>query len=80
MPRLSRRAPWECAYQVVGGVDSRVRLALGEDALQTIINACLGLRIELNRVKASWLGIGDSGIPPIIPPISLNECPLIKWR
>jgi Domain of unknown function (DUF6968) len=69
-PRRSRRAAWECPYQVVGGIDSRVRVALGEDALQTVINACMGLRRELNRVNADWLGIGDSGIPPIIPPIS----------
>lgn len=67
VPRRSRRAPWECPYQVAGAGDARVRVALGEDALQTIILACLSLRMELTRVGASWLGMGTPGIPPFIP-------------
>ena len=67
VPRPSRRAPWECPYQIIGGGDSRVRVAFGEDALQTIILACAGLRKELMRVRASWLGTGQTGIPPSIP-------------
>ena len=66
-PRPSRRAAWECPYQVIGGGDSRVRVALGEDALQTVILACAALRKELSRVQASWLGTGQTGIPPTIP-------------
>ena len=53
VPRPSRRAPWECPYQIIGGRDSRVRVAFGEDALQTIILACAGLRKELTCVRAS---------------------------
>ena len=67
VPRPSRRAPWECPYQVIGAGDSRVRVALGEDALQTVILACAGLRKELTRLRASWLGTGQTGIPPSIP-------------
>lgn len=52
---------------MLGTGDSRVRVALGEDALQTIILACAGLRRELTRVHASWLGTGQTGIPPTIP-------------
>jgi hypothetical protein len=66
-PRRSRKASWECPYQVSGAGDARVRLAFGEDALQTVILACTGLRLELERVHASWLGIGSCGIPPTIP-------------
>jgi hypothetical protein len=66
-PRGSRRAPWECPYQVVGGGSARVRVALGEDALQAVVLACAGLRAELARIQASWLGIGTSGIPPFLP-------------
>jgi hypothetical protein len=66
-PRPSRVATWECPFQVVGAGDPRVRLAYGEDALQTVILACAGLRRELTRAKADWLGMGDSGIPPYIP-------------
>lgn len=66
-PRPSQMASWECPYQVVGAGTGRVRVALGEDALQTILLACAGLRVELTRVKASWLGMGDSGIPPFLP-------------
>jgi hypothetical protein len=66
-PRRSRRAPWECPYQVVGGLNGQVRRALGEDALQSLLLACVGLRQELDRVGASWLGPGSSGIPPFVP-------------
>ena len=66
-PRKSRKAPWECPYQVLGAGDPRVHLALGEDALQTIILACAGLHRELKRANATWLGSGASGIPPVIP-------------
>jgi len=69
-PRPSRRAPWECPYQVTGIRDHRVRVAFGEDALQTIILACVGLRNELSKLEGSWLGLGDSGIPAVIPYIS----------
>jgi hypothetical protein len=65
-PRRNR-TEWECPYQVAGAGDPRVRVAFGEDALQTIILACTGLRQELTRVQASWLGSGASGIPPMIP-------------
>jgi hypothetical protein len=67
--RPSRRAPWECPYQVLGVGDSRVRVALGEDALQTVVLACAGLRAQLSEALASWLGIGAGGIPPFIPDI-----------
>lgn len=67
-PRPSRRAPWECPYQVIGGSSARVRVALGEDALQTVILACQGLRIELTKVKAFWLDVDvGPGIPPYVP-------------
>lgn len=66
-PRPSRRAPWECPYQVVGGGSARVRVALGEDGLQTVLLACAGLRAELLRIEASWAGTGASGIPPFLP-------------
>src|SRR5688500_8230675 len=65
--RPSRRAPWECPYQVVGAGDPRVRVAFGEDALHTVLLACAGLRGELTRVEASWLGMGAPGIPPYVP-------------
>jgi hypothetical protein len=55
---------------VSGAGDARVRVAYGEDALQTVILACVGLRNELAKTKASWLGLGDSGIPPVIPYVS----------
>lgn len=66
-PRPSKMASWECPYQVLGAGTGRVRVALGEDALQTVLLACAGLRVELTRVKASWLGMGASGIPPFLP-------------
>jgi hypothetical protein len=68
-PRPSRRARWECPYQVVGAGDARVRVGLGEDALQSLLDACVGLRTELARVRASWLSQGVSGIPPFIPDV-----------
>jgi hypothetical protein len=68
-PRPSSRAAWECPYQVAGAGDPRVRVAFGEDALQTVILACAGLRRELTRVGASWLGMGAPGIPPTIPDV-----------
>jgi hypothetical protein len=69
-PRPSRRASWECPYQVTGIRDSRVRVVYGEDALQTIILACVALRNALSKRHASWLGLGDSGIPAVIPYIA----------
>ena len=68
-PRPSRLAAWECPYQVVGAGNARVRVALGEDALQTVLLACAGLRVELARAHASWLGTGASGIPPFVPDV-----------
>jgi hypothetical protein len=68
-PRRSRRWGWECPYQILGVDDSRVRVAPGEDALQTVVLACAGLRAQLTEVGASWLGMGASGIPPFIPDI-----------
>jgi hypothetical protein len=44
-------------------------VALGEDALQAVLLACAGLRKELTRLKASWLGTGASGIPPFLPDV-----------
>jgi hypothetical protein len=66
-PRPSRKAPWECPYQVLGASDGRVRVGLGEDALQSLLHACVGLRLELVRVGATWLSDGVSGIPPFVP-------------
>lgn len=66
-PRRSRQAPWECPYQVVGAGDTRVRVGLGEDALQSLLHACVGLRLRLVHVHASWLSEGVSGIPSFIP-------------
>ena len=68
-PRRSTRAPWECPYQIVGGGEKRVRQAFGEDALQSILLACAGLRQRLQLLKASWLSTGGSGIPPFVPDI-----------
>lgn len=68
-PRRSTRAPWECPYQIVGGGEKRVRRALGEDALQSMLLACTGLRQRLQLLKASWLSTGGSGIPPFVPDI-----------
>jgi len=45
-------------------------VAHGEDALQTIILACVGLRNDLSKARATWLGLGDSGIPAVIPYLS----------
>lgn len=66
-PRRSRRAPWECPYQVVGAGNARVRVALGEDSLQALLLACARLRVELQRIQATWLGLGVTGIPPFVP-------------
>lgn len=68
-PRPSRKASWECPYQVLGIGDGRVRLGLGEDPLQSLLNACAGLRVELLRVRASWMSEGVSGIPPFVPDV-----------
>ena len=63
-PMPSTRAPWECPYQIIGGDETRVRRALGEDALQSMLLACAGLRQRLQLLKASWLNTGGPGIPP----------------
>lgn len=68
-PRASRKAPWECPYQVLGARDGRVRVGLGEDPLQSLLHACVGLRAELVRVRASWMSEGVSGIPPFVPDV-----------
>lgn len=44
-----------------------MRFGLGEDALQSLLHACVGLRMRLVQVHASWLSEGVSGIPPFIP-------------
>ena len=66
-PRRSTAGPWECAYQVAVSRASRVRRAVGEDAMQALLLAFVGLRAQLVAARASWLSPGDPGIQAFIP-------------
>jgi hypothetical protein len=70
-PRPSRHGDgeWECPFQILGASDRRIRFGYGVDSLQALLNACLYLRRQLTLAKASWMGMGTTGIPPMIPEV-----------
>jgi len=65
-PRRSGRV-WECPFRIKGL--GRVQVACGVDALQALLMAVEGIRVEIasSGKELSFLEEGDGGVPRYVP-------------